>query len=50
MDKKEKGKKTPVGKKKAAHKPLKENPNHYEDFHKVLNKMFTPVVFPAGKQ
>ena len=41
MEKKEKSKK-PVGKKKAAKKPL--NGNEYEDFHKVLTGLVTPVV------
>ena len=41
MDKKPKPKK-PMGKKKAAKKPL--NGNQYEDFHKVLAGLVTPVV------
>ena len=42
MEKKPKPKK-PVGKKKAAKKPLS-NPNQYEDFHKLLTGLVTPVV------
>ena len=35
----------PTSKKKAAIKPPKEgNPNQLEDFNKVLERLFTPVV------
>ena len=34
----------PVGKKKAAKLPPKENVHQYEDFHKLLAGLVTPVV------